>query len=127
MSAEDPGHRLIEGFSSGDAGAVRRALAPDAVLHSPVADYRGHEQIAPVLDALLRVLRVTATVASHGDDTETVCFFDAEVAGEKADGVLRVVAAPGGRISDVTLMIRPLDALLKGVKAMERALRPDAS
>lgn len=106
---------------------MRAALAPDAVFHSPVADYRADDQIAPMLDALLRVLRVTATVAVHGDDTETFCFFRAEVAGEEADGVLRVVAAPGGRAGDVTLMIRPLDALLKGVKAMERRLRPPAN
>jgi hypothetical protein len=46
---------------------------------SPVADYRGHDQIAPVLDALTRVVRVTGNVAVHRDDAETVWFFTAEV------------------------------------------------
>jgi SnoaL-like domain len=126
MPPKATGHELIDAFSRGEASAVRLALAPDAVFHSPVADYRGHDQIAPVLEALLRVLRVTANVAVHGDDTETVCFFRADVGGQQADGVLRVVAVPGGRVGDVTLMIRPLDALLEGLKGMERALRPNA-
>jgi hypothetical protein len=66
--------------------AVRLALLPDAVFHTPVADYRGLDEIAPVLDTLLRVLRVTSTVAMHGDDTENICFFRAEVEGKQADG-----------------------------------------
>jgi hypothetical protein len=113
------GHALIDAFARGDARAAREALAPDAVFHSPVADYRGRDQIAPVLDALTRVVRVTATVAVHRDDAETVWFFTAEVEGERADGVLRVRGAPA---ADVTLMIRPLDAVLAGVKAMGRLL-----
>jgi hypothetical protein len=113
------GHPLIDAFTRGDARATREALAPDAVFHSPVADYRGPDQIAPVLDALTRVVRVTADVAVHRDDGETVWFFTAEVEGERADGVLRVRGAPA---TDVTLMIRPLDALLAGVKAMGREL-----
>jgi hypothetical protein len=72
-----------------------------------------------VLEALTRVVRVTADVAVHRDDAETVWFFRAEVAGERADGVLRVRGAPA---ADVTLMMRPLDALLAGVKAMRREL-----
>ena len=127
MKPTGAGHELIDAFARGDAGAVRRALAPDAVFHSPVADYRGHDQIARLLDALLRVLRVTATVAVHGDDTQTICSFRAEVEGRQADGVLRVVAMPGARASDVTLMLRPLGALLEGLKGMERELRSNAS
>jgi hypothetical protein len=113
------GHPLIDAFARGDARAAREALAPDAVFHSPVADYRGRDQIAPVLAALTRVVRVTANVAVHRDDAETVWFFTAEIEGERADGVLRVRGAPA---ADVTLMIRPLDALLAGVKAMGREL-----
>ncbi len=118
-AAGGAGHPLIDAFARGDARAAREALAPDAVFHSPVADYRGRDQIAPVLDALTRVVRVTATVAVHRDDAETVWFFTADVEGERADGVLRVRGAPA---ADVTLMIRPLDALLAGVKAMGREL-----
>jgi hypothetical protein len=113
------GHALIDAFARGDARAAREALAPDAVFHSPVADYRGQDRIAPVLEALTRVVRVTADVTVHRDDAETVWFFTAEVEGERAEGVLRVHGAPA---ADVTLMIRPLDALLAGVKAMVREL-----
>ena len=74
------------------------------------------------LDALARVFRVTANVALHGDDTETVWFFTAEVEGKQADGVLRVIAVHDAPARGVTLMIRPLDTLLAGVKAMGRAL-----
>jgi ketosteroid isomerase-like protein len=120
-AADAAGHPLIDAFARGDARGAREAMAPDAVFHSPVADYRGRDQIAPVLDALTRVVRVTANVAVHRDDAETVWFFTADVEGERADGVLRVVAERDAPAGEVTLMIRPLDALLAGVKAMGRA------
>jgi SnoaL-like domain len=114
------GHPLIEAFARGDAGAARDALTPDAVFHGPVADYRGRDQIDPALDALSRVLTVTGTEAVHWDDDETAWFFTAEVAGKNADGVLRVVTGRAGGATAVTLMIRPLNTLLAGVKAIGR-------
>jgi hypothetical protein len=75
MSLNATGHPLIEAFSGGDARAVRRAMARDAVFHTPVADYRGHDQIAPV--PTHPSAPRNGKRGLHGDDTETVCFFTA--------------------------------------------------
>ena len=74
---------------------------------------------------MFRVVSATIRSAVHGDDTETVCFFTAEVEGEQAEWpFFRVIAVHGGPASDIPLMIRPFDALLAGVKAMGRQRRP---
>jgi hypothetical protein len=39
--------------------------------------------------------------------------------------VLLVLAPPGGRASDVTLMVRPLASLLAGIERMKVLLRLD--
>ena len=47
-----------------------------------------------------------------------VRLFTAEAEGEQVNDVLRVIALHGATASDTTLMIRRLDALLVGVRAM---------
>ena len=126
MASNVAGHGLIEAFSRGDVEAMRGALAADAVFHSPVADYRGLEEITPILRALARIVDVTATVSVHGDGRETIGVFTAQVEGRPADGVLRVVGAPGTPAGEFTLMVRPLETLLAAVKAMGRELESSA-
>jgi ketosteroid isomerase-like protein len=116
------GREVVKAFADGDAAAVVGALAADATFHSPVADYQGRQQFAPVLQALATVV-TDATVASvHEGPDETVAFFAATIEGRRADGVLRVVAGGDEPATALMLMIRPLRTLLAGVKAMERAL-----
>ena len=78
------------------------------------------------VDDVPRVVERDDPVAVHGDDTETVCFFTAEAEGDQPNGVLRVIAVHGAPAREITLMIRPLEALRAGVKAMERQLRTPA-
>ena len=116
------GRAVVEAFVSGDAAAVVGALAADATFHSPVADYQGRGQFAPVLQALATVVTDATVTAVHEAPGETVAFVAATIEGRRADGVLRVVADGDGPATALTLMIRPLSTLLAGVKAMERAL-----
>jgi hypothetical protein len=122
MAARTSARQIVDAFVRGDADAVRRRVASDAVFHSPVADYTGDE-IGPVLEALMVVMRITDTAAVHGDDNDAVCFFVADVDGRRGDGVLRVVAPDRARATEMTLMLRPLETLMGGVEAMRRALR----
>jgi hypothetical protein len=116
------GREVVDAFVAGDAAAVVGALAADATFHSPVADYQGRQQFAPVLQALATVVNDATLASVHEARGETVAFFAATVEGRRADGVLRVVADGGEPATALMLMIRPLSTLLAGVKAMERAL-----
>ena len=58
----------------------------------------------------------------HEDARETVVFFTATDDERPADGVLRVVGEADEPATELTLMMRPLETLLAGVKAMGRAL-----
>jgi hypothetical protein len=92
------------------------------VFHSPVADHHGRDRLLPVLSALATVLtQVVPIVVLDGPD-QCVAFFGATIQGHHADGVLRVVAASDGPATELTLMIRPLAALLAGVEQMKEAL-----
>ena len=105
--------RIVDAFVAGDAAGLVDALEPGVTFHSPVADYVGRERAAPVLRAVLQVVRsIRATSVLEGPG-ETVAFFTAELEGRRADGVLRVA---GG---DVTLMVRPLRSLLAGIERMK--------
>ena len=92
-------------------------LAPDATFHSPVADYEGRDRLVPLFDAISHVVGDTRATHVLSDDEQTAAFFTARVQDRPIDGVLRVV---GDR--DVTLMVRPLSALLPAVEEMQRRL-----
>ena len=113
---------IVDAFVGGDAATVVGALAADATFRSPVADYQGRGQFAPVLQALAMVVTEAKVASVHDGQGETVAFFAATVEGQRADGVLRVVAGDQEPATELMLMIRPLSTLLAGVKAMERAL-----
>ena len=102
-------------------GAVGR-LAPDAVFHSPVADYHGRHRIAKVYTALSRVLGHAHVTSVLRGDRETAVAFQGSVMGRDVDGMLRVVTNPDGTVGHVTLLLRPLDVLLAGVERMKALL-----
>ena len=128
MASDGTGRGIVQAFLAGDAGAVKDALSDDATFHSPVADYRGRDEFGPVLDALGDVVTGGEAVSVVEESGHTVAFFTGTVEGLSAEGVLRVVAQGDAPATELTLMIRPLESLLAGVKAMGRALaaRSDA-
>ena len=114
------GRAVVEAFAAGDAEALVRRLAPAVVFHSPVTDYHGRERVAKVLAAVVQVVSEVRITSVFGDAAETAAFF---VAGPgRADGVLLVIAADDRPATELTLMLRPLDALLAGIEQMKALL-----
>ena len=109
---------LLSAISDADRDGLAALLAEDVVFHSPVQTYRGREQ----------VLRLLVTIGGVIDDVEAtrqlngVTFFTARVEEHPVDGVLDEHAGQDGRISELTLMLRPLAALQAAVARMARAL-----
>jgi hypothetical protein len=113
------GRAVVEAFAAGDAEALVRRLAPGVVFHSPVTDYRGRERVAKVLAAVVQVVSEVRLTSVFGGAAETAAFFVA--GGGRADGVLLVIAADRSA-TELTLMLRPLDALLAGIEQMKALL-----
>ena len=122
MAQETTGRRVLQAFAAGDAAALRALVAPGATFHSPVADYTGPDQYGPVFDALVGVFADAEVVSVMEGPDQTVAFLDATVEGRPAQAVVRVIADGDAPASEVTLMIRPLETLLAGVRAMQQAL-----
>ena len=114
---QSAGRRLTDAFLARDAAGMVAELAPDAVFHSPVADYEGHDRIGAVLGAVTQV--VAAPRASHLTEGtgQTLLRFTAELEGRAGDGVL--LATHEAAISELTLMVRPLATLLDAVDRMK--------
>lgn len=110
--------RLARAFLAGDAAGLARELGPDGIFHSPVRTYAGRAEVQPALEALFGVLRVHHVTGLFLREPEAACFFTADVAGLDGDGALRAVARTGSP-PELTLMVRPLHAVVEGVRRIE--------
>jgi hypothetical protein len=108
--------RVIDAFLAGDGVALRELVPEDVTFHSPVTDYAGRERAATVLAAVTEVVRTPRAISMLDAPGESVAFFTADIEDQRIEGVLRVAG------SDITLMIRPLKALLRGVERIKQLL-----
>ena len=109
---------LLEAIANRDRDALVELLAEDVVFHSPVQTYRGRNQVVHLLVTAGGVLdRVDVTREVNG-----VTFLVAQVEEHPVDGVLDQRVDDDGRITEITLMLRPLAQLQAAVARMARAL-----
>jgi len=107
---------LLKAISDRDGEALEEMLAEDVVFHSPVQTYRGRAQ----------VVRLLVTVGGVLDGVEVtreldgVTFFSARVEEHPVDGILDQHGREDGRITELTLMLRPLAQLQAAVARMAR-------
>jgi hypothetical protein len=106
---------LIDAFLSGDAPSAAALLAHDATFHSPIRDYTGAEQIGSVWRAVAGVVADARPTSVHEHDGETIAFFAGAIKSRPVDGVVRALTDKDGRVSDMTLMLRPWAALKAGL------------
>ena len=113
---------VANAFLAGDLSSIERRLAPDAVFRSPVTEYVGPEQIMPVLTALGEVITGLRAISKLEGPGESAVLYGGRVGTSDVQGVLHVETTLDGRISAMTMMVRPLDALLEGVELMRQKL-----
>jgi hypothetical protein len=109
-------------MSAGLLDDLRGRLAADVVFHSPVATYRGRDDVAHLLATIARVVDDIAPARELTADGTRVTFFIARVGERDVDGVLEETFGAGGEVVELRLMLRPLDALLAAVRGMGEAL-----
>jgi hypothetical protein len=106
--------------------AVSELLHPDVTFASPAVfqPYRGRAATLQVLAAAARTFEDFAyTAEAHGPQGD-VLRFRARVGRYELEGVDILTMGEDGRITDVTVMVRPLRALEALVAAMQQALAP---
>lgn len=110
------------GLEAADPGPVLAIFTDDVQLHSPALigpEYRGRDLVASIVTPAMQVLgraRVTDVLRSDDGATGTVVF-DALIGTEVAQGVV-LLRAEGERVSEITLLVRPMAALRAFVTRM---------
>jgi hypothetical protein len=113
---------VADAFLAGDITVIEPRLAPDAIFRSPVTDYHGPERIMPVLVALGEVLTGKRVMSKLDGPGQSAVLYSGRVGTKEIHGILHVETTLDGRISCITMMVRPLEALLEGVELMRQML-----
>ena len=121
---ENEGVSLIAAMAERDREAIAGMVADDVVFHGPATAYEGRDQVAEVLaigGGVLQGLTTTREPATIGPG-ETVTFIEAGVEGEQLMGVLLERTDEGGRIAEVTILLRPMGPLQTVIRHIARGM-----
>lgn len=116
------GSRLLTAVANRDEARIRELLADDVAFHSPVADYGGRADVAHLMTTIGGLLEDVRVARQLADGRELASFINARVAGNDLDGVVDEIRGEDGKIAELTLMLRPLEALMGAVHEMGAAL-----
>jgi hypothetical protein len=116
---------LVSALRTSDRGALRDLLSEDVAFHSPVTDYAGRDQVAHLLATIGTVIDDVRVRRELSRDDETVAFVEGSIGGRPVEGMLDQIRDEYGRVRELTLMLRPLEVLVEGVKRMGAALGAD--
>ena len=114
---------LRSAFQAGDPAPILATFDDDVQLHSPALmsppDYRGRNVVGPIVTLAMRVIenvRVTDLLESS-DALTGGAIFEARIGGQPAQGVV-MLRTKDNRVTEITLLIRPLPALRAFVTRM---------
>ena len=107
----DPFAAFRAAVEAGDVDAAVDLFAPDAVFHSPVAHrpYVGREPLRAVLTAVFTVFADFRYTGSYGGGDGHVLRFTTRVGDRELEGV-DILEADGGRLTGLTVLVRPYSA-----------------
>ncbi len=113
---------LRSAFPAGNAAPLVGAFADDVQLHSPALigpEYRGRDVVASIVTPAMRVLEDVRVIdlLETGDGVTGGLLFDARVGDQRAQGFV-LLRTKGEKISEITLLLRPLPALRAFVTRM---------
>lgn len=98
-------------------------LADDVTFNSPVATYRGRADVEHLLTIISGVVdSYEEQRVLTGPGGEIVAFVTGTIGGHEIDGVIDRFVNENGKITEFTLMLRPLKALMAAIEQMAQAL-----
>ncbi len=102
-----------------DSDQTAARLAEDVVFCSPVAEYRGRQDVTHMFGLISSVLNDLQPARTwRGDDGESVQAFTAHVAGRALEGIVREQQSETGQISRIVLFLRPYRDLRAAIEQM---------
>jgi hypothetical protein len=107
-----------------DLDALRETLREDVVLHSPVLfrPFEGRDAALHVIGAVKEVLTDFRYLAEVGEDGTVVLRFAARIGELEIEGIDLLTLDDDGKVSDLTVFMRPLRALTQFQQAMAEQL-----
>jgi hypothetical protein len=119
-------HPFRRAIEARDIDAAVALLREDVVFRSPVVytPYRGRDAVRPILDAVVMVFEDFRYVREIGADDarDHALVFEARVADRRLEGCDFIQLDDEGAISELTVMVRPLSAMLTLADAMKARL-----
>jgi hypothetical protein len=117
MSAHSAFRAAVE---AGDHQGMSACLAPDAVLNSPVSfkPFEGREAVSQLFAILLETFEDFRYVDEFEADGRAALMFEARVGERRLQGLDWFCFDDDGRIAELTVMIRPLSAVIALAEAV---------
>lgn len=103
-----------------DTDAMRAALRDDVVFRSPAVHqpYAGIDVVMAVLGFVVQVFEDFRYVGAMADGDQELLRFHARVGDREVDGIDLLTLDADGKVAELTVMIRPLSALVAVKDAM---------
>jgi hypothetical protein len=117
-----PQSPFVRALLAGDGPAIDRVLASDVVFHSPVRSYTRRDDVLHLLSMIGGVLGEARVVRSWVGERGRATVIATEQQEGSLDGIVEERHAADGRISEVTLMLRPISVMRATVGRMGAAL-----
>jgi hypothetical protein len=113
-------HPFRAAIEARDLQAMSILLAPDVVFWSPVAfkPFRGRQDVTRVLGQVLEVFEDFAYIDELEGSGTHALVFEATVSGRAVQGLDHLRFDEAGLISEFTVMVRPLSAVIALAEAM---------
>lgn len=107
-------------IESKDPATIAAALSPDVTFRSPAVHkpYSGRDVVMVILGAVVQVFEDFSYVGHLQDGPEEMLRFTARIGEREIDGVDIVRYGEDGLVEGLTVMIRPLSALVAVKDAM---------
>ncbi len=119
-------HPFRRAIEARDIDAAVALLREDVVFRSPVVHtpYRGRDAVRPILDAVVMVFEDFRYVREIGADDarDHALVYEARVGDKQLEGCDFIQLDDEGAISELTVMVRPLSAMLTLADAMKARL-----
>ncbi|MBX6766897.1 MAG: nuclear transport factor 2 family protein, partial [Actinomadura rubrobrunea] len=123
---------------AGDLAAIARTLDPDVEFHSPVVvrPYRGRDAVVRLLGVLMDIFEdfhytdeLVSTVPSGpgGPAPGRALIFRARAGGTRVQGLDLLRFGDDGRVTGLTVMVRPLPAAMTLARLVGRRLEQPAA
>jgi hypothetical protein len=109
----------------GDADAATDLFVSDALFHSPIVHrpYEGREALRAILRAVVQVFEDFRYTAEYPGEGGHVLVFEARVGDRALEGV-DILRERDGRLSELTVMVRPYSAATALRERMAALLPP---